>query len=551
LVRRGTFFFSGFIMNIKIRILIASLVAVAMMLVLGIVSFYGMRAMQETLDEVAMKGMQHIGLLSESRGELLEANLGTYRLFATMANFDDARIKKEAATVLGQADGAIQKLKRMRERDDLQAEKKQELASLDEPLAKYRKNIAQAIDMAESDLASGTGMMQAADKRFLEINAKLDKMIVTQKQEADTRISAGVARASQTIAVNATVFVIGLVGAVAISLLLAAKISAPLLEAIRTAKSIAGGKLTNIIDTNDTGETGDLLRALSGMQGNLRELISQIGNNARMTAASCSSMAMALQRINQSVGGQNDATSTVAAAVEQMSVSISNIHDNASHALAANQESSELATEGVTIIQNAFNEMMKISDTVKEAASVIERVGQQSNEISSIVSVIREVADQTNLLALNAAIEAARAGEQGRGFAVVADEVRKLAEKTTSSAAEITRMIKAMQESSGHAVSNIHHVVNQMNTTAAFATNAQASIERIHVSSKHSEGFSRDISAALGEQSQASHLIAQQVEGITRLSDENAQSVANAGHAMRELEKESRTLDAAVTHFIV
>ena len=538
-------------MKIKIKILIPSLVAVAMMLVIGIVSFWGLNNMRQTLDTVGEKGMQHIALLSDARSKLLEANLSAYRLFATMANFDEARIKKETAIILGHADAAIQLLKKMRDRDDLEPDEKKELATFEEPLAKYRKSIAQAIDMAESDISSGTGMMQAADKRFLEINAKLGKMLEEQKVEANSFIASANANATKAITLEIIIFLVGLVGAIAISLILAGKIIAPLLDAIRTASSIAGGNLDNSIDTSSQDETGDLSRALAGMQANLRDLISQIGQNARMTSTSCSSMSAALDRINHAVEGQNDATSAVAAAVEQMSVSINNISDSASHALAANRESSELATQGVSVIQNAFDEMMKISGTVKDSAGVIERVGQQSNEISSIVSVIREVADQTNLLALNAAIEAARAGEQGRGFAVVADEVRKLAEKTTSSAVEITRMIKAIQDSSGHAVNNIHSVVDQMETTANYATTARDAIERIHSSSKQSEGFAQDIAAALGEQSQASHLIAQQVEGITRMSDENAQSVTNAGEAMRQLEQESRALDSAVTRFRV
>jgi len=178
-------------------------------------------------------------------------------------------------------------------------------------------------------------------------------------------------------------------------------------------------------------------------------------------------------------------------------------------------------------------------------------VGQQSNEISSIVRVIREVADQTNLLALNAAIEAARAGEAGRGFAVVADEVRKLAEKTTRSAEEITRMIAAIQKSSDVAVNSIHHAVQQVETTAALAGEARASIERIQANVGQSTGFARDISSALGEQSQASSLIAQQVEGITRMSEINTQSVGQAGTAMRTLEDESNELLAAVARFVV
>jgi methyl-accepting chemotaxis protein len=234
-----------------------------------------------------------------------------------------------------------------------------------------------------------------------------------------------------------------------------------------------------------------------------------------------------------------------------MSVSVNSINDSANQALAANQEASTLATQGGAVIQGAFDEMIRISHSVKDSAGVIEQVGTQSNEISTIVRVIREVADQTNLLALNAAIEAARAGEAGRGFAVVADEVRKLAEKTTSSAEEISRMIAAIQQSSDQAVRNIHGVVAQVEAAAAGADEARGAIERIRSSVGQSEDYANEITAALTEQSQASHLIAQKVERIAQMSDENVQSVASVGDSMRELEDNSRVLQDAVSRFAV
>lgn len=538
-------------MNIKTKVLVPSIVAVVMMLVLGIVSFVGIRAMQQSLADFSGKGMQHMAILNEGRGELLDTNVRAYRLFSSMVNFDQARIATDTEAILMHADKALGLIKSISERTDLDEEEKALLVSLDEPLAKYRKSVAQAIDMASSDIDSGTGMMRAADKRFVEIDTKLQVLLKNQKKEADTVVADTISRASRILMIELLVFVLGVAGAVVISLILSGKIVSPMLDAIRTATSIAQGDLTNGIAIHGEDETGELLRALSVMQDSLRELIGQIGNNAQKSFVSCSQMAGAQRKMQSSIEGQHDATSAVASAIEQMSVSMAHIHENANQSFAASHASDELATQGVTIIQSTFDEIRRIAETVKQAANVVECVGQQSHEISAIVRVIREVADQTNLLALNAAIEAARAGEAGRGFAVVADEVRKLAEKTASSAGEITKMIAGIQESSEQAVQNIHHAVEQAETTANYAENARESIERIHSSAVKSEGFARDITLAIGEQSKASSLIAEKIEGIARMSEESAQSVMHAGQAIHELENESQVLQVAVARFKV
>lgn len=538
-------------MKIRTKILLPSLVTVAMMLLLGGISYGGMRSMQSALDMITQRGMQHVVILNNARAELLETNIGTYRIFSNMANYDDARVKRETDAVLAHADQAISLLKGMRERTDLDDDEKQRLVRFDEPLAKYRKNVAQAIDLAQHDIATGTAMMKAADKRFLEINANLTAIVEAQRKAADELAESAAGQAARTILIDIVALVAGLGGAIAISLFLAGRIVAPLLQAIGTARSVAGGSLTNAIPKGGEDEVGDMLRALAEMQEKLRTLIGRIAANAHDTGNACRTLSTALARIDQSIDGQNDATATVAAAIQQMSVSVNNIHDSANQALQSNKMSAERATEGVAVIETASAEMGRIADAVKGAANIVDRVGQQSNEISAIVSVIREVADQTNLLALNAAIEAARAGEQGRGFAVVADEVRKLAEKTASSAGDISRMIERIQESARDAVVNTHQVTAIAAETVVLAQSAGTSIGSIHEGAIKSEGFAHNITDALGEQSQASNLIAQQVEGITRMSDENAQSIAQATLAMRDLEAQAHVLEEAIAQFRV
>jgi methyl-accepting chemotaxis protein len=305
------------------------------------------------------------------------------------------------------------------------------------------------------------------------------------------------------------------------------------------------------IPVTGNDEIADTGRAVNALLASFQDVVGRIVENARQTASSCQHMANSLSEIQQAVGNQNDATSAVAAGVEELATSFAQISSNASDSLAANGTATQSAVTGGQVISTASDGMRNIVGSVQSTATVIERVGQQSRDISTIVQVIREVADQTNLLALNAAIEAARAGEQGRGFAVVADEVRKLAEKTTSSAQEITRMIEAIQQSSGQAVVDIRQVVDQVQIISNSSNQAHDSIMEIRANTDKSERYSRDISYALDEQMSASTLIAQKVETIAQMSEENANSVAKAEEAMRDLEEESRTLQAAVARFVV
>jgi methyl-accepting chemotaxis protein len=305
---------------------------------------------------------------------------------------------------------------------------------------------------------------------------------------------------------------------------------------------IAGGDLTGQIPVR-AGDTQSLLAATRRMQQNLRDMLAELRGNADSVAASAQGMASASAQVASATVQQSEAAAARAAAVEQMTVSITHVSDSARDAHGVTAQTGQLSQEGDRAIGETVAEMQRIAATVSEAAQTIREMGENSERISSIIGVIREVAEQTNLLALNAAIEAARAGEQGRGFAVVADEVRKLAERTAKATTEISDMVVAVQSSANHAVASMSGTVTRVDEGVRLARRTSESMLAINDGAQRVVGVVTDISSALKEQSTVSNDIAANVENIARMSEENSaasRATAETAGRLEALAGESR-----------
>lgn len=241
----------------------------------------------------------------------------------------------------------------------------------------------------------------------------------------------------------------------------------------------------------------------------------------------------------------------MAASVEEMSVSIDQVRDHAREARGIADVAGESSRSGGQVVHSSAEEMRLVASAVNEAAGTIRELENYSNEISAIINVIREVADQTNLLALNAAIEAARAGEQGRGFAVVADEVRKLAERTSESTHTIAGVIEKVQQGARRAAQEIENGVTRVEGGVKLAHEAGDSITGIQANSARVVATVMDIGSALDEQSSAAQLIARGVERIATLSEQSSASVRQTSAAARRLNDLAGGLTQAVARFHV
>ena len=304
---------------------------------------------------------------------------------------------------------------------------------------------------------------------------------------------------------------------------------------VKEVTRISNGDLRAVLQDVEPGSRNEVHvigSAINLMAENMRTLVRGVASSSSRVGTAASELQDAA---NSALGASEQASiaaSGIAASVEQLSVSITHVAENANHAAQISEDAKGVTARGRDVVSGAMNELERVAVDINESAVLIESLGERSKQISSVVGVIREIADQTNLLALNAAIEAARAGEQGRGFAVVADEVRKLAERTSVSTQEIATTVTAILEETGRAVQRMQSVSANMSGSVEMARQAGDSLQVIDERAQETVDVVHGIADSTREQSTASQEIARLVENIAQAAEgSNSRAVHNSERA--------------------
>lgn len=317
--------------------------------------------------------------------------------------------------------------------------------------------------------------------------------------------------------------------------------------ATRVTQSIADGDLTQQIKGNFA--KGSLLGSISRMQISLQNMIETIQKGADQLTASTTALNQQMSQINNASQSSADATHSTSAAIQELSVCIDNISQSARETENNSEESSRLAEQGEKLVKQASERIHDVSVQVIKSSESIEELQRRSSQIGGIVNVIRGIAEQTNLLALNAAIEAARAGEQGRGFAVVADEVRTLASRTAKATAEITEMIDAVQNDTVTAVGVMNQVLPKVNVSVDMSGTAAETLQQINHGAFATLDMIREVAHAASEQTLATESVAENVDKIAMMVQETAKAVDGAKRNVTDLEALALDLHRSISYF--
>ena len=345
----------------------------------------------------------------------------------------------------------------------------------------------------------------------------------------------------------------GALGALLLSLLAAVvitrQITQPLQETLEIARRIADGDLTSDARITRRDELGVLQQGIQDMAGTLRELIGRIRDSATQIASSAEELSVVTEQTSTGVGKQKTETDQVATAMHEMSATVQDVARNAELAAKAANDADSQARDGDRVVNEVIAQIERLANEVNRSTEAMTQLEHESNKIGSVMDVIKAVAEQTNLLALNAAIEAARAGEAGRGFAVVADEVRTLAQRTQQSTEEIEELVAGLQNGTQRVASSLNSSHSLAGSSVALTRKAGAALGSINQGVSSIQSMNQQIAAAAEQQSAVAEEISRSVLNVRDVTEQTTVASQEIAKSSTELARLGNQLTAMVSRF--
>ncbi|WP_342309242.1 methyl-accepting chemotaxis protein [Pseudomonas fluorescens] len=538
-------------MKISTKLLLSFLLCALVTLGVGLLGIKSVVRLANALELTFSNNLVSVSGTSATLNGLVAHNRGLYRLMdasqGDVSQQDRDRVRQDITNELKRSQSAYATYRTTPLEDDERAAGDK----LDQIWPTYTSSSEHIMSMLDS------GQIEQARAQLNSTNNELFRqardLIRVMVDSNNRQIKEGAAAADELRDSALTWMISGIVLAFIIAIitgvLITRLITRPIAQAVENAQRIAKGDLTQAITTDRTDEAGQLLMALSDMQGGLKSTLTEIANASDQLASAAEELSAVTDESTRGLTRQNDEIQQAATAVNQMTAAVDEVASNAVSTSEASRQATTEAEDGRQQVEQAVSGMSAMVVEINDSTQSVADLAGQVREIGKVIDVIRSIADQTNLLALNAAIEAARAGEQGRGFAVVADEVRALAHRTQTSTVDIEKMIGEVQAGADGAVAAMNKSLSWANNTQTLAQNAGQALERITASVASINERNLVIASASEEQAQVAREVDRNLLNIQDLSTQTAAGANQTNASSQDLSRLATSFNMLVSKF--
>ncbi|MEK1842460.1 MAG: methyl-accepting chemotaxis protein [Pseudomonas sp.] len=534
-------------MNIAPRAFLGFALIGSLMLVLGVFALNQMSKIRGAAEEITSNSVPSIKSLDEFTQLTLRLRVLSYRLLVNR----EPDVQQKTMDLLETRNQQIRSAQAVYEKLIASPQERAAYDQYVQLLGQYRQiedrmkslsrnnQIDELRTLLNTDLLTNSEAVNSVLNRLLEINTQ--QTLDTNQQAVDQYASA--------FNLTVTLLVIATGLTLLFAWLLTNSITKPIANALSAAEAIAEGNLTRPITVDGEDEAGRLLAAMAKMQEKLRDTLQRISGSATQLASAAEELNSVTDESARGLTQQNNEIEQAATAVNEMTSAVEEVARNAVSTSEASKNATTSAGDGRDLVQETVSAIERMSADVQSTATLIGDLANESRDIGKVLDVIRGLADQTNLLALNAAIEAARAGEAGRGFAVVADEVRALAHRTQQSTSEIERMIGSIQSGTEHAVDSMRNSTERAESTLNIARGAGMSLDTINSAIVEINERNLVIASAAEEQAQVAREVDRNLVNIRDLSVQSATGANQTSAASNELSRLALDLNNMVGRF--
>ncbi|AHZ67647.1 MULTISPECIES: methyl-accepting chemotaxis protein [Pseudomonas] len=536
-------------LNIAPRAFLGFAFIALLVIVLGVFAVNRMSIIRQASIDMGSTQLPSIGFLGNVTENILRMRILSFRILVNREPASLQEAEARIAVLIDKARKAQASYAELPMESDEEALYKVFSATLEKYMQAQREmlDLSRQNKVDEMRALINTRIKEGTD----QMGEQLNKLVAYNQQGA--KAAGMIAQENYNTAVNGiiVVSVVASLLTVLLAWLLTRSIVTPLNRAVQAAETIAGGNLSKAIEIDGKDEPARLLGALSVMQANLRETIEQIAGSATQLGAAAEELSTVTEEASRGLQQQNNEIEQAATAVNEMTAAVEEVARNAVSTSEASSQSTQAAREGRDRVVETVDAIQTMTHDVQNTSLMIEGLAAQGRDIGKVLDVIRAIAEQTNLLALNAAIEAARAGEAGRGFAVVADEVRALAHRTAQSTQEIEKMVAGIQNGTGEAVSSMQQSNQRTQSTLEMARAAGVALEQITQSIHLINERNLVIASASEEQAQVSREVDRNLVNIRDLATQSAAGANQTSAATHELSRLAVDLNAMVARFVI